>query len=142
MRLGFSLVETVIALGIFVFCIIGIVGLMPVGLNAVRSISNENNAIHIASSIEGIWEVAPTNSTLSSAKFPVTNLFIGATNTSYFYFNDFGEQTNQAGASVKMTYNATVNTTFSSAYDVQMVFSWPPVGNATSTREFTYTISK
>lgn len=141
MRLGFSLVETVIALGIFVFCIIGIVGLMPVGLNAVRSISNENNAIHIASSIEGIWEVAPANSTLSSANFPVTNLFIG-TNTSDFYFNEFGEQTNQTGASLKMTYNATVNTTFSTAYDVKMVFSWPPVGNATSTREFAYTISK
>jgi uncharacterized protein (TIGR02598 family) len=140
-RLGFSLVETVIALGIFVFCIIGIVGLMPVGLNAVRSISNENNAIHIASSIEGIWEVAPANSTLSSANFPVTNLFIGATNANYF-FNEFGEQTNQTGASLKMTYNATVNTTFSTAYDVKMVFSWPPVGNATSTREFRYTISK
>lgn len=142
MRLGFSLVETVIALGIFVFCIIGIVGLMPVGLNAVRSISNENNAIHIASSIEGIWEVAPANSTLSHAQFPVTNFYIGATNTSEFYFNEFGEQTNQTGASLKMTYNATVNTTLSTAYDVKMVFSWPPVGNATSTREFRYTISK
>jgi uncharacterized protein (TIGR02598 family) len=142
MRLGFSLVETVIALGIFVFCIIGIVGLMPVGLNAVRSVSNENNAIHIASSIEGIWEVAPANSTLSHAQFPVTIFYIGATNTSDFYFNEFGEQTNQTGASLKMTYNATVNTTFSTAYDVKMVFSWPPVGNATSTREFAYTISK
>lgn len=139
---AFSLVETVIALGIFVFCIVGIVALMPVGLNAVRSVSNENNAIHIASSIEGIWEVAPANSTLSHAQFPVTNFYIGATNTSDFYFNEFGEQTNQTGASLKMTYNATVNTTFSTAYDVKMVFSWPPVGNATSTREFRYTISK
>jgi uncharacterized protein (TIGR02598 family) len=138
---AFSLVETVIALGIFVFCIVGIVALMPVGLNAVRSVSNENNAIHIASSIEGIWEVAPANSTLSHAQFPVTNFYIGATNTNYF-FNEFGEQTNQTGASLKMTYNATANTTFSTAYDVKMVFSWPPVGNATSTREFRYTISK
>jgi uncharacterized protein (TIGR02598 family) len=140
---AFSLVETVIALGIFVFCIVGIVALMPVGLNSVRSVSNENNAIHIASSIEGIWEVAPANSTLSHAQFPVTNFYIGATNNSPpFYFNEFGEQTNQTGASLKMTYNATVNTTFPTAYDVKMVFSWPPVGNATSTREFRYTISK
>ena len=142
-RRGFSLVETVIALGIFVFCIVGIVGLMPVGLNAVRGVSNENNAIHIASSIQGIWEVAPANSTLSHAQFPVTNFYIGATNNSpSFYFNEFGEQTNQAGASLKMTYNATVNSASPSSYDVKMVFAWPPIGNATSTREFTYTISK
>ena len=140
---AFSLVETVIALGIFVFCIVGIVALMPVGLNAVRSVSNENNAIHIASSIEGIWEVAPANSTLSHAQFPVTNFYIGATNNSPpFYFNEFGEQTNQGSASLKMTYNATVSSTFPTAYDVKMVFSWPPVGNATTTREFSYTISK
>jgi uncharacterized protein (TIGR02598 family) len=142
-RRGFSLVETVIALGIFVFCIVGIVGLMPVGLNAVRGVSNENNAIHIASSIQGIWEVASANSTLSHAQFPVTNFYIGATNNAPpFYFNEFGEQTNQSGASLRMTYNATVNSAFPSAYDVRMVFAWPPVGNATSTREFTYTISK
>ena len=140
---AFSLVETVIALGIFVFCIVGIVGLIPVGLNAVRSVSNENNAIHIASSIEGIWEVAPGNSTLTNGQFPVTNFYIGATNNSLpFYFNEFGEQTDQGSASLKMTYNATVNSTFSTAYDVKMVFSWPPVGNATTTREFSYTISK
>jgi uncharacterized protein (TIGR02598 family) len=139
---AFSLVETVIALGIFVFCIVGIVGLMPVGLNSVRSVSNENNAIHIASSIEGIWEVAPANSTLSHARFPVTNFYIGATNASEFYFNEFGEETIKPNASMKMTYNATVSSTFPSAFDVKMVFSWPPVGSAASTREFRYTISK
>ena len=142
MRPGFCLVETVIALGIFVFCIVGIVGLIPVGLNAVRSVSNENNAIHIASSIEGIWEVAPANSTLSHAQFPVTNFYIGAMSTTNFYFNEFGEETNQGSASLKMTYNATVSSTFPTAYDVKMVFSWPPVGNAATTREFSYTISK
>ena len=141
-RRGFSLVETVFALGIFVFCIVGIVGLMPVGLNAVRGVSNENNAIHIASSIQGIWEVAPANSILTNSRFPVTNFYIGAPTNADFYFNEFGEETTQAGASLRMSYNATVNTTFPSAYDVRMVFAWPPVGNATSTREFTYTISK
>lgn len=142
MRPGFSLVETVIALGIFVFCIVGIVGLIPVGLNAVRSVSNENNAIHIASSIEGIWEVAPGNSTLTNGQFPVTNFYIGAMSTTNFYFNEFGEQTNIGSASLNMTYNATVNSTFPTAFDVKMVFSWPPRGNATTTREFSYTISK
>lgn len=139
---AFSLVETVIALGIFAFCIVAIVGLMPAGLNAVRSVSNENNAIHIASSIEGIWQVAPANSTVTYDKFPVNNFFIGNMTTTDFYFDEFGMQTNSSGASLRMTYNATVNTSFPNAYDVNMRFSWPPTGTATSSREFTYTISK
>jgi len=34
---AFSLTETVIALGLFAFCILPIIGLMPVGMGAVRS---------------------------------------------------------------------------------------------------------
>ena len=148
---GFSLIEVVIALGIFAFCIVAIVGLLPVGMNSVRSVSNENNAIHIASSIEGIWQVAPTNTSITNSNFPITNLYIGATNNALpFYFNEFGEQTDSAGASVNMTYTATTNTNFlpSTAYDVKMIFKWPPHATNTATitnatiREFSYTISK
>jgi len=142
---GFSLIEVVIALGIFSFCIVAIVGLLPVGMNSVRSVSNENNAIHIASSIEGIWQVAPTNTSITYSNFPITNLYIGITNNAPpFYFNEFGEQTDSAGSSVNMTYTANASTTTSSAYDVKMVFKWPPhatSANATI-REFSYTISK
>jgi uncharacterized protein (TIGR02598 family) len=149
-KAGFSLIEVVIALGIFAFCIVAIVGLLPVGMNSVRSVSNENNAIHIASSIEGIWQVAPTNKSFTNSGFPITNLYVGATNSSVFYFNEFGEQTNSAGASVNMTYTATTNTNFlpSTAYDVKMIFKWPPHATNTATitnatvREFSYTISK
>ena len=142
---GFSLIEVVIALGIFSFCIVAIVGLLPVGMNSVRSVSNENNAIHIASSIEGIWQVVPTNTSITYSNFPITNLYIGITNNAPpFYFNEFGEQTDSAGSSVNMTYTANASTTTSSAYDVKMVFKWPPhatSANATI-REFSYTISK
>ena len=145
---GFSLIEVVIALGIFSFCIVAIVGLLPVGMNSVRSVSNENNAIHIASSIEGIWQVVPTNTSITYSNFPITNLYIGITNNAPpFYFNEFGEQTDSAGASVNMTYSATNNTNFSpsTAYDVKMVFKWPPHApntNYQTIREFSYTISK
>jgi len=142
---GFSLIEVVIALGIFAFCIVAIVGLLPVGMNSVRSVSNENNAIHIASSIEGIWQVAPINSSITNSNFPITNLYIGLTNNAPpFYFNEFGEQTDSAGSSVNMTYTANVSTSLLSSYDVKMIFKWPPhatSANAT-VREFSYTISK
>ena len=144
-KAGFSLIEVVIALGIFAFCIVAIVGLLPVGMNSVRSVSNENNAIHIASSIEGIWQVAPTNKSIANSAFPITNLYIGVTNNAPpFYFNEFGEQTDSAGASVNMTYTANLSTSLLSSYDVKMIFKWPPhatSANAT-VREFSYTISK
>ena len=144
-KAGFSLIEVVIAMGIFAFCIVAIIGMLPVGMNSVRSVSNENNAIHIATSIEGIWEVAPTNKSFTNNGFPITNLYIGATNSSVFYFNEFGEQTDSTGASVNMTYTVITNAIISTAYDVNMVFKWPPNApntNYQTTREFSYTISK
>ena len=141
---GFSLIEVVIAIGIFAFCIVAIIGMLPVGMNSVRSVSNENNAIHIATSIEGIWEVAPTNKSFTNNGFPITNLYIGATNSSVFYFNEFGEQTDSTGASVNMTYTANLSTSLLSSYDVKMIFKWPPSATSANAtvREFSYTISK
>ncbi|PAZ00661.1 MAG: hypothetical protein CAK90_04285 [Spartobacteria bacterium AMD-G4] len=144
---GFSLIEVVIALGIFAFCIVAIVGLLPVGMNSVRSVSNENNAIHIASSIEGIWQVAPLGSTITMPNI-ITNLPVSTSQNSTYYFNEFGEPlTNSTGASLKMSYT-TVNYTAAgtgNATTVNMAFSWPPgAGNPNNQtkREFSYTISK
>ena len=139
---GFSLIEVVIALGIFSFCIVAIVGLLPVGMNSLRSVSNENNAIHIASSIEGIWEVAPLGSTITISNV-ITNLPISASQNSTYYFDEFGEPTNSTGATLKMNYTTAASSGNSTT--VNMTFSWP--ANARSAtyqtvREFSYTISK
>jgi type II secretory pathway pseudopilin PulG len=45
---AFSLIEVVISLGIFTFCIIGIVGLLPIASNAVKSVSLESSANNVA----------------------------------------------------------------------------------------------
>ena len=142
-KAGFSLIEVVIALGIFAFCIVAIVGLLPVGMNSVRSVSNENNAIHIASSIEGIWQVAPLGSKITMPNI-ITNLDISASKNSTYFFDEFGEPlASVTGASLKMNYKTAVSSGNSTT--VNMTFLWPP--NATSTnyqtvREFAYTISK
>ena len=139
---GFSLIEVVIALGIFSFCIVAIVGLLPVGMNSVRSVSNENNAIHIASSIEGIWEVAPYGAPVTMTNI-ITNLPISAPqNATYYYFDEFGEPlANSTGASLMMSYS-TVGS--GNATTVNMTFSWPPSANTNyqTKREFSYTIVK
>jgi uncharacterized protein (TIGR02598 family) len=148
-KAGFSLIEVGIALGICAFCIVAIVGLLPVGMNSVRSVSNENNAIHIASSIEGIWQVAPTNSKITITNL-ITNLLVtnvapSSVYSTNYYFNEFGEQVDSVGASVNMTYTVTNNAApYTNAYTVNMTFAWPPSAtkNYQTTREFSYTISK
>lgn len=140
---GFSLIEVVIALGIFAFCIVAIVGLLPVGMNSVRSVSNENNAIHIASSIEGIWQVAPLGSPITMPNI-ITNLAISSSANSTYYFDEFGEPlANSTGATLKMNYKTAVSSGNSTT--VNMTFSWPPGAASTNyqtIREFSYTISK
>jgi uncharacterized protein (TIGR02598 family) len=142
-KAGFSLIEVVIALGIFAFCIVAIVGLLPVGMNSVRSVSNENNAIHIASSIEGIWQVAPYGAPVTMTNI-ITNLPISASQNATYYFDEFGEPlASVTGASLKMNYKTAVWSGNSTT--VNMTFSWPPGATSTNyqtTREFSYTISK
>jgi uncharacterized protein (TIGR02598 family) len=138
---GFSLIEVVIALGIFSFCIVAIVGLLPVGMNSVRSVSNENNAIHIASSIEGIWQVATKGSTITIPNI-ITNLAINSSANSTYYFDEFGEPlATGTEATLKMNYKTAAT---GSSTTVNMTFSWPPnaTGSYQTIREFSYTISK
>lgn len=48
MSRGFSLIEVVLALGIFSFCLVVLIGLIPVGLTTEKDGSDELNAIHLA----------------------------------------------------------------------------------------------
>ena len=141
-KAGFSLIEVVIALGIFAFCIVAIVGLLPVGINSVRSVSNENNAIHIASSIEGIWQVAPLGSSPITIPNIITNLAISSSANSTYFFDEFGDPlANSTGAALKMNYKTAGS---GNSTTVNMTFSWPPSATESyqSKREFSYTISK
>lgn len=54
---AFSLVEIALALGLFSFCLVGILGLLPVGLNNVKILREESAAVktleHITYAIRG-----------------------------------------------------------------------------------------
>ena len=125
-------------------CIVGIVGLLPIASNAVKSITQESNANNIAESIAGMWQVASRNSTITNSTFLLTNLFIG-TNFSTNYFNEFGQQTNSNSASLRMEYEARTNTTYTNAYDVNLTFYWPAHStntNIATKRTFNYIFTK
>lgn len=131
---AFSLVEVIIALGVFVFSITVLLGMLPVGLKSVRSVQNEGNAVHIASSIFGLWQVAPSNAALT-VPGAFTNLgTVGSSGTGTYYFDEYGSRVSSSNtASVAMDYSA-ASTGTPATWRVSLEFRWPAkvANNATN----------
>jgi type II secretory pathway pseudopilin PulG len=125
---AFSLVEVVIALGIFTFCITILLGLIPVGLKSARSVSEEGNAVHIASSIFAFWQQAPTNTPLVIPGI-ISNsaLGVGAVTTtpSTNFFDDTAAPASASTASLAMVYRSTNLPGIPNGYEVELGFRWP-----------------
>ena len=141
------MIEVVIALGLFTFCIVGIVGLLPIAANSAKSVSQESNVNNIAESISGMWQVASRNSTIANSNFPVTNLDIRPTTLTNYYFNEFGQATNSNSASLRMEYEASqLAAPNTNSYSVNLTFCWPANASANSTtatkRTFNYIFTK
>ena len=136
-RGGFSLVEIVIALGIFAFCIVVLLGLMPVGLRAARSVSDESNAVNIGDSIFGAWRMQRAKDSPLTIPGLVTNLppLDKAASGDEFYFDTRGQGVGSPEeASLKLIY--TVEPTDLSS-TVRLRFYWPPLAptNTAQTRD-------
>jgi uncharacterized protein (TIGR02598 family) len=138
---AFSLVEVVIALGLFSFCIVAITGLLSVGLGSTRSVVNEGVAVNIAGSVYGAWE-AQTNRT---APLTVPGLFTNLSRLSTqvstnFFFDQSGVQTtNNTGAALQMGYIVTTDGVAPAVNSkLDLIFSWPVGGatNAIQTRSY------
>ena len=134
---AFSLIEVVIALGIFSFAIVGIFALIPVSMNSVRSVSNEIRANEIAQTLFGIWEIAPsemrTNTTdaipisgmTSTNSGGVISFCIGNTNQEV-YIDDNGYLISDTNAAIiKLQYNVLTNYYANNISRVELRFSWP-----------------
>lgn len=126
---AFSLVEVIVALGVFTFAITALLGMLPVGLKSARSVQNEANAIHIASSIFGLWAVAPAGTSLTISNV-FTNLGdVAASGSGTFYFDSFGSQVGgKPTAAVAMEYSAVSSGTPQTS-SVTLTFHWPAQAN-------------
>lgn len=143
---AFSLIEVVIALGIFAFCIVGIVGLLPIAANSVKSVSQESNANNIAESISGFWQVAQLGSSTTGGNFTMGNFTVG-NGTDTFYYDNNGAQVPTIGeSSLKLDYNAQGLSGYPGSFTVNLTFTWPPNASANSTiattRTFNYIFTK
>ena len=143
---AFSLIEVVIALGIFAFCIVGIVGLLPIASNAVKSVSIETTANNIAESISGFWQVAPLLAT-SSANFTMGNFTIGNGTQTINYTISGTEASSASDAALRLNYAAnSLGAANPNTFTVNLTFTWPPNASANSTtatrRTFNYIFTK
>jgi len=141
---GFSLTETVIALGLFAFAILGVLALIPVGMQSARSVVNESTVVNLSEAFFGAWQVAPTN----ASTFPIPGMFppsspnpqpglideaavpLAAGRGTRFFLDDGTWTPDRAEAAISMDYDISVAPGMAT---INLDFVWPPqVGSQTN----------
>jgi uncharacterized protein (TIGR02598 family) len=83
---AFSLIEVTLALGIAAFCLIAVIGVIPVGVQTTRSATSQTAATNIMAAVIADLRATPTT-TNSSVQF---GLGFGAAGTQTRYFDGSG----------------------------------------------------
>jgi len=134
---GFSLTETVIALGLFAFAILGVLALIPVGMQSARSVVNESTVVNLSEAFFGAWQVAPTNAT----DFPIPGIFpagpaplapvpLSPGSGTFLFLDDGTQASDRAEAAISMDYDISVAPGMAT---INLDFVWPPqVGSQTN----------
>ena len=139
---GFSLVEVVLAMGIFVCAFLAIVGLVPLGMHSSRDAVQFTSASQIANAIDCDLRASAerTNGTSAIYKIP---LQVG---TNVFYLDSFGNYSGDANSAPPASgqYRATIgivqaggtfaiNKSVAPVTSVSILLTWPataPLTNA------------
>lgn len=138
---AFSLVEVVVALGLFSFCIVAITGLLSVGLGSTRSVVNESGAVNIAASVFGAWEAQQRGDAALTVPGLFTNLpALSATASNNFFFDQSGVQApGAAQGAFQMAYITTASEPAPAINTkVDLVFTWPVGAPATAVQTRRY----
>ena len=132
---AFTLVEVVVALGIFSFAIISIVGLFVVGINTNKESSDQIQAANLASLLISTRRALPTNA-IANFALPPLNVPYSATGT--YETNNAGvavDGTTNGSAAYNLYYQAGTNSvTGTHLAKVYVLLWWPiaapvPTGN-------------
>ena len=88
---GFTLVEVIVALGIFVFAIIALMGVMPFGMKQVQTTSNESLAMTAMEGIRDDLALALTAQMTKSLRYGLTPPSAGVTTPLDYKIKENGE---------------------------------------------------
>lgn len=139
---GFSLVEVTLALGVAAFCLVTVLGLLPVGVKTNQNASQQTMAANILSEIVSDLRATPKTvplgigcqSKIFKTTFP-NNPFNPWANTLYFALD--GSQSIKADDATVFYANADFiaanNTQPRRAAMVHVTVSWPYPGNVKTT---------
>jgi uncharacterized protein (TIGR02598 family) len=139
-REGFSLIEVVLALGVAVFCLLPIVGLIPIGLTTNQDTIRETTATSLAEAVASDLKATPSSATTSpyySLGVPATG---GSVTTTTLYLTGAGSSIDNSGtklttpSTTEPTYLATVVVTPAAtgtlnASTARILITWPALPN-------------
>ena len=139
---AFSLVEVVLALGIVVFAVFGLLGMLSTGLQNNHDSKEQLQAANIAEYICSVRRAAPTNDFTSTASsnpelgFPLpvlgtaTNNIYNNSTVAPTYLTWNGLATNAANATFGLLFNITPSTNYPTTppgvATVYLCLYWPP----------------
>lgn len=111
---GFSLVEVALALGIFVFCFVALIGLLPVGLDIFRTAMDASASAQIFERIAADAELADFDTLLAAAEATGSGDYLLLP---LRYFDDQGEELSAGAARDDAKYLAFIRASRPGAAD-------------------------
>jgi uncharacterized protein (TIGR02598 family) len=131
---AFSLIEVLLALGICVFVIVGLIGLFATGLKASRDSEDQIEAADLATLLLATRTASPTGQ-ISNFAIPasaMTNAFASAFPTDSNYIGFDGTLTTLDRAAYRITCRAGTNSeTGTGLSKLYLMLSWPPQADNT-----------
>ena len=121
---AFSLIEVVIALGICVFALVPMMGLLSSGLFVDRDSHQQMQAADLATLLVTERREAPTN-TLSGAILPSLNQAY-PTSAVTAWVNFAGSSCPQSEAAFRLSYRVGTSSVESGLGQISLLFTWPP----------------
>lgn len=126
---AFSLVEVVLALGLVSFCLLSVVGLLPVGLKAAKNANEESAAANALTQLADALRNATTNSSgtyVASGAFSNITWNLGAASNSFtanLAMN--GQPTNAAGSRLVAKVDIVPPADLHAAGRARVSIAWP-----------------
>jgi hypothetical protein len=134
------LVEVVIAVGLFSFVVVAILGTMTVALNTTRDSEMKLRAAHVGTSLIGTLKANPSSGT--NTNFPIPDLndaggilaSAGTDQKSGLFVNRQGHLVSPAVAEFQLAWRLTRDSEVTNLVYCYLDMTWPPGANASNTR--------
>ncbi len=117
------MIEVVLALGVVSFCLVTLIGLLTIGLQAGRDSSDTIQAADMASWLVSVRRSAPTNALPAAFPLPALN----QASSGEVYLSDGGAIAPAPGAAFRLGYGISTNASAIALLSLRL--SWPASAN-------------